>query len=570
MSIKDELRQLGRLVRTNSFRFLDNDLLAPGTGMFETLGSALALLGALSLALSTIIMYKYVFWIVLLNPALPEDYTWPDKQYLIALSMLVTGFTYVISWDGLFPDRRDSMALRPLPIRMRTLFAAKVISIFGLLLLVVLATNIFSSVAFPCFMTVTEPGAPGLARYILIHSGAMFAASAFLFFSLLALEGVLINVLSYSGFQRLSCYFQLGLLFLFLFVFILIPNIDPPMLADPRNEGIIRWLPPYWFLGLYQSWLGNTQPVVQRWARYASFATLASGLLAAVMYALGYRNAVRKALEQPDVAPAHHRRRNAALWRLADRALLRSPAGRAVFHFVVRTIFRNKRNRLILAGYLSAGVGYVLADVALAFHRGGKALYSPTAALASVPIVVTFLLLVGLRVLFSMPVELKANWIFRMTGSGRFEEYRFAVRMVMFLVGVLPVAAVSLPACGYLWGWKAAAAHVVVVVLVALFSIELLLNDFPKLPFTCSYLPGKASLKTTFACYVLLFSAVTSFISSLEAVLLRDPEVCLYVSLPAWALLGFLIVQRKQDECVPQDFVYEESGATVLTLGLQN
>ena len=48
MNIKDELRQLGRLVRTNSFRFLDNDLLAPGTEMFETLGSALALLGALS------------------------------------------------------------------------------------------------------------------------------------------------------------------------------------------------------------------------------------------------------------------------------------------------------------------------------------------------------------------------------------------------------------------------------------------------------------------------------------------------------------------------------------------
>ena len=569
MDIKDELRQLGRLVRTNSFRFLDNDLLVPGTEMVETLGSPLALLGALSLALTMLMMHKYVFRLLTLAGPAPDGYTWPDKQYLIALSMLVTGFAYVISWDGLFPDRRDSMVLCSLPIPMRTLFSAKVISILGLLFLVVLAANLVSSVAFPSFMLFAEQGAPGLVRYIFIHSGVMFAASTFLFFSLLALEGILINMLSYSTFQRLSCYFQLGLLFLFLFVFILIPKADPFMLTDPKNEALIRWLPPYWFLGLYQSWLGDTQPVVQRWASSASFATLASGLLAAVMYSLGYRNAVRKALEQSDVIPAHHRRRNAALWRLADRALLRSPAGRAVFHFVARTIFRNKRNRLMLAGYLSAGVGYVLADVALAFHRGGKALWSPTAALASVPIVVTLLLLVGLRVLFSMPVELKANWIFRMTGSGRFEEYRFAVRMVMFLVGVLPVAAASLPAYGYLWGWKAAAAHVVVVVLVALSSIELLLNDFPKLPFTCSYLPGKASLKTTFACYALAFSATTTLISNIEAVLLRDPEICLYFCLPGLAFLAFLISQRKEDERVPQDFIYEERDTTVQTLGLQ-
>jgi hypothetical protein len=48
------------------------------------------------------------------------------QHFLIATTMLVVGLFAVLSWDGIFPDRRDSHVLGPLPVKPRTMFFAKV------------------------------------------------------------------------------------------------------------------------------------------------------------------------------------------------------------------------------------------------------------------------------------------------------------------------------------------------------------------------------------------------------------------------------------------------------------
>jgi len=48
------------------------------------------------------------------------------QHFLIATTMLAVGLFAVLSWDGIFPDRRDSQVLGPLPVTARTMFAAKV------------------------------------------------------------------------------------------------------------------------------------------------------------------------------------------------------------------------------------------------------------------------------------------------------------------------------------------------------------------------------------------------------------------------------------------------------------
>src|SRR6478609_275059 len=72
-----------------------------------------------------------------------------DRYVFVCYSMVVMGFVMTFKWDSLFPDRRDYLILTPLPISLREFFAAKVISLFGFLLLFVVAINVFSCAIVP-------------------------------------------------------------------------------------------------------------------------------------------------------------------------------------------------------------------------------------------------------------------------------------------------------------------------------------------------------------------------------------------------------------------------------------
>jgi hypothetical protein len=48
--------------------------------------------------------------------------------------------------------------------------------------------------------------------------------------------------------------------------------------------------------------------------------------------------------------------------------------------------------------------------------------------------------------------------------------------------------------CFWLWPWRAAAGHLAILALIALILAELCLYGFHKIPFTCSYLPGKSQV----------------------------------------------------------------------------
>jgi hypothetical protein len=53
--------------------------------------------------------------------------------------------------------------------------------------------------------------------------------------------------------------------------------------------------------------------------------------------------------------------------------------------------------------------------------------------------------------------------------------------------------------------WRPVAEHLVVVLLLGLLLVELCLFSFQKIPFTCSYLPGKAKLHFVFWAGLMFF-----------------------------------------------------------------
>jgi len=73
-----------------------------------------------------------------------------------------------------------------------------------------------------------------------------------------------------------------------------------------------------------------------------------------------------------------------------------------------------------------------------------------------------------------------------------------ARRRALYALSVVPVCLGSAALLFSVWPWQAAAKHLVVLVLLGTTVAELCLRGTQKLPFTCSYLPGKSNFNVTF------------------------------------------------------------------------
>ena len=70
------------------------------------------------------------------------------------------------------------------------------------------------------------------------------------------------------------------------------------------------------------------------------------------------------------------------------------------------------------------------------------------------------------------------------------------------LIAIAPAAIAPLPFFLRLLGPQVALEHAAFTALCALLILEYLLDPFPKIPFTCSYLPGKANVRVRFGLWL--------------------------------------------------------------------
>jgi hypothetical protein len=79
-----------------------------------------------------------------------------------------------------------------------------------------------------------------------------------------------------------------------------------------------------------------------------------------------------------------------------------------------------------------------------------------------------------------------------------------ARRRALYALSVVPVCLGSAGLLLSLWPWQAAVKHVVVLALLGSVVAELCLRGTQKLPFTCSYLPGKSKFNVTLVLCVMV------------------------------------------------------------------
>jgi hypothetical protein len=544
------------LYRQFLFRMVDLELLSASAqgDISKLLGQFAGLLIFFSAACS---FGSLIFDRSKLGPAQLQSALWGMEHFFISTTLLVVGMFAVLSWDSTFPDRRDVLVLAPLPIRARTLFFAKLAAAASALSLTVVALHCLAGLGWPFhFMPKGGNAFRSLAAYWI----TMFAAGAFNFCCVLGVQGLAAQLLPRRHFLRLSAFLQMAAFCWFVSSYFLEPTIVTPIaFAAPQNQRALEWLPSYWFLGFFHQLNGSMHPAFIALARRAWIGLAAAFGGTAVAYALSYFRTLKKIVEEPDIVPGS----GGVHWLPSFGNSLET----GVVQFSIRTLARSRQHRVMLAFFL--GIGFALLVFVLKNPGPKEASLRAELPLLFTTVAVMCITVVGTRVVFSMPISLRANWIFRVTQVSGVREYMAAIRRPLFVLGVAPVLILSASLLFSMWPWQLAADHLVVLGLLGAIVAYVCLAAFRKIPFTCSYLPGKSYLHMAFltAMFLMLFiirgvvfESVALQNSTLYAIMVT------VLAIAAVAARWWAVSRANEEDAVVQ---FEEVQAPILqTLGL--
>jgi hypothetical protein len=359
------------------------------------------------------------------------------------------------------------------------------------------------------------------------------------------------SVLPARAFVRVSRGFQLILLAALVLLFLTFPVLFPSinvMLSEQNS--LMLCFPPSWFLGLYELLLGYSGETFTSLGRLAGLGLAALATSSLALYGFAYGRHVSRTLESRELSPSHCLPVFASL--ASSIRLVRNLREMAVFQFLCQTLGRSQRHRLILT--VCFGFGLALIFTALVQLSLGRA--DPTVSLCSIPLILSFVTLAGLRISFTLPAMLSANWIFQISESESNDRSLLAVWKLMVLGGILPCL-LLVPLYLYLWPPKQVALQLTFVSVLSLVLIEFLLFNFRKIPYTCAYLPGKSNLKLMWVVYLGLFSTYAYSMASLEAWLFDHPAYFgLFLAISA--LLAVSLFLRRHTILRGARLVYKE------------
>jgi hypothetical protein len=474
----------------------------------EALSIKADVIGFLGQFAGVIIMFSLIFSAAAFGDALHVE------RSLISTTMLAVGLVTVISWDATFPDRRDVMVLSPLPVAPLTILMTKVTASASVLGLTVLALNPVPGIV--CALTLgTQRGMHGgVLRSFAGYWFTMVAASVFLYCSVLTVQGLAALLLPRRVFLRLSAILQIAAFFLFLGTNFFQPEITTASaMAAHENHQLLAWLPSFWFNALCDKLSGSSlsAPMWLVWRAWIGLGIAVFGASASLL--LCYVRTLRKTVEEPDLIPSARGPR----WAIWFGNSLKT----AVVLFCIRSLTRSRQHRVILAFYLA-----LVFAIALSTMRAVLRTSAPHTLTANF-ILATFLMMtyavVGFRSVFSLPLSLNANWVLRITEMHPTRDYVAATRWSLILFAVVPICSISAVLSLSFRPLHQAMASLPILALVGLILADLSLIGFYKIPFTCSYLPGKTNIQFIFWGFPILFFPLAMSMSEYEKNALNDP-----------------------------------------------
>lgn len=497
----------------------------------------------------------------------PFTATSPDEYFFIVLSMVVTGAAALWRWDALFLDRRDYTILVPLPISVRRIFFGNLFATMVLAGLFTFVVNAASLVLFPMAVVGSQSRLSVFIRFAAGHALAVFTASAFSFSAVLAIVGLLISFLPFRVFRKVSLLarFLLGICLLVLFAtsFTIPYQLTKLSVAEAHRLAV---LPPISFLGVARTvWTGGSDWFTVSMLKSAVIALGIAVVTAVIAYALSFRRLFVRIPEMADAGPPLRMRHSFSPLALLHRLTLRPPAQRACYYFVARTLLRSDGHLQVVLGFAALGLVTAAETVSsaphLQFMLKGR---WPSEEFLSIPFILNYCILIGIRFAFEIPADLRANWIFRYALDPDQHGARATGRRVLLCFSLSWLVPLSFFMTLAFWGWTDALLHTAVLISSTVVLVEVLLIRFRKLPFTCSYPPFQSRSALIFVAYLFGFFIFTDYIPQMEHWALLDPWQALWFVPLLGITLAVLHQYRKQMLDMDKQLIFEEPSPSAL------
>ena len=495
----------------------------------------------------------------------PYVATVPDEYFFIVLSMAVSCAAALWRWNSIFLDRRDYANLVPLPIPLTRIFFANLFAIFALTALLTIVVNAASFVLFPIAVVGSQGSFSTFFRFAFGHAISVTLSSAFSFLAIFALSGALMACLPYRIFRKVSVYVRFAVALYLLAILATSFTISSVLSGgSPLIYQRLGGLPPAWFLGLTETLWGNGNDIFFSSLTRRAMVSLGLGLLiSTVAYTFSFRRSFLRIPEFADAGPLPRGRRFRLPAKLLDATILRTPVQRAGYHFVSRTLLRSDAHLQIVLAFAALGLVVAAQNVNAAFHPGiSFAAQPPTVELLSIPFILSYCLLVGIRLAFEVPSDLSANWIFKLWIEPGGEQLRPVARKVLLTFSLGWIAPLCLLYSTLLWGWLTALLQTTILIGCSAVFVEVLLVRFRKIPFTCSYPAFQSHSTLVLVAYLMGFVVFAIYI----------PQVVQWSLVTRWGAAGFIPVVllslgglrkfRKQMLDMDKQLVFEEDSAS--------
>jgi hypothetical protein len=273
---------------------------------------------------------------------------------------------------------------------------------------------------------------------------------------------------------------------------------------------------------------------------------------------LCYFRTMKKTVEQPDLVPGGSGRRLPMRWG--------NSLETAIVQFCIRSLARSKQHRVIYAFYLAISFAIAVSTIESVVQTRAARPVTPEFLMPTM--LMLCLAIVGLRSIFSLPVSLKANWVLQVTQLRPSEHYIAATRRALLVMSAIPVWLVIAGLSLSFRPWHAVAEHLIFLALLAWLLAELSMLNVSKIPFACSFLPGKTNIQYLFWALAVVFIPIAMMLAHKEMIAFGNARLmAALLAVPAVFAAGLCVWNRREARSAVL-YYEEQEPEVVMTLGL--
>jgi hypothetical protein len=240
-----------------------------------------------------------------------------------------------------------------------------------------------------------------------------------------------------------------------------------------------------------------------------------------------------------------------------------------VFLFTVRTLARSRSHRMLLGLYLGVAIALIALTLGPILVRFGHiALAQPAIGTLAAPLVLMFFLLTGANVMLAIPIEPKANWVFRLLEPASRVAAIDGARAALLAMITAPIALAAGAMAAWLWGPWTGLVHGAFCLAMGWALIEVLLLRVRKIPFTCIWFAGRSRARL-WPFYLLACSTYCFTSAAIELAVLNRPRGLVLVFAALASIIAGLSAVRARLLTAPPGLRFEEEDPEAIFEGFR-